>query len=241
MACTTPERELPYPAQTLFIRVDEQLTGGGGHKPDLSFTTSATTARNVKARWGVRSSSVAYRYSSARLDNVREDDVGVHHSLRTVRALRITNDPRSHAKLNSLLQHPTTSLLEEHAALSLTEFDRRRIAAEAVRPLGKLRNQTFDFFFPGTMSMRLVDATPAELEEMKVKRRRSMYYRLRLGKRLLELVRRFGYCTLVYSGFGCGETSINHVNNLVAVIVQWGAPPDQLATEMIPYKSLEQH
>jgi len=78
-------------------------------QPGLSVTTSATTARNVKARWDVRSSSVAYRYSSARLDHVREDDVGVHRSLRTVRTLRITNDPRSHAKLNSLLQHPTRS------------------------------------------------------------------------------------------------------------------------------------
>ncbi len=32
------ERELPYPVQTLFIRVDEQLTGGG-HKPGFGFTT----------------------------------------------------------------------------------------------------------------------------------------------------------------------------------------------------------
>ncbi|KAK4065119.1 hypothetical protein Purlil1_14051 [Purpureocillium lilacinum] len=59
MACMRPERELPYPAQTLYIRVDEQLTGGR-HKPDFGFTTSATTARNVKARWDVRSSSAFY-------------------------------------------------------------------------------------------------------------------------------------------------------------------------------------
>ena len=32
-----PERELPS-VQTLFIRVDEQLTGGG-HKPGFGFTT----------------------------------------------------------------------------------------------------------------------------------------------------------------------------------------------------------
>ena len=110
MACMRPERELPYPAQTLYLRVDEQLTCGR-HKPDFGFTTSATTARNVKARWDVRSSSVAYRYSSARLGNVREDDVGVHRSLRTARALRITNDPRSHAKLNCQRQvgEPCTS------------------------------------------------------------------------------------------------------------------------------------
>jgi len=38
MACMRPERELPYPVQTLFTRVDEQLTGGG-HKPGFSFTT----------------------------------------------------------------------------------------------------------------------------------------------------------------------------------------------------------
>ncbi|KAK4062769.1 hypothetical protein Purlil1_14188 [Purpureocillium lilacinum] len=98
MACMRPERELPYPAQTLFTRVDEQLTGEAQARLRLHY--SATTARNVKARWDVRSSSVAYRYSSARLGNVREDDVGVHRSLRTARALRITNDPRSHAKLN---------------------------------------------------------------------------------------------------------------------------------------------
>ncbi|KAK4071330.1 hypothetical protein Purlil1_13446 [Purpureocillium lilacinum] len=62
-----------YPARTLFTRVDEQLTGGGRHKPGFGFTTSATTALNVKGRCGLRSSGVAYRYSSARLDNVREE------------------------------------------------------------------------------------------------------------------------------------------------------------------------
>ncbi|KAJ6436635.1 g-protein beta wd-40 repeats containing [Purpureocillium lavendulum] len=100
---------------------------------------------------------------------------------------------------------------------------------------------------------------------MKVKRRRAMYYRLRLGKRLLELVRRFGYGTLVYPGFGCGDINdvnnnqiaalithmedchpklkeeLNNLSHVVAVIVQWGAPPEQLAIEMIPYKSLDQH
>ena len=59
MACMRPERELPYPAQTLYLRVDEQLTGAR-HKPDFGFTTSATTARNVKPRWDVRSSSAFY-------------------------------------------------------------------------------------------------------------------------------------------------------------------------------------
>ena len=59
MACMRPERELPYPAQTLYLRVDEQLTCGR-HKPDFGFTTSATTARNVKPRWDVRSSSAFY-------------------------------------------------------------------------------------------------------------------------------------------------------------------------------------
>ncbi|KAK4067211.1 hypothetical protein Purlil1_13905 [Purpureocillium lilacinum] len=59
MACMRPEWELPYPAQTLYIRVDEQLTGGR-HRPDFGFTTSATTARTVEARRDVRSSSAFY-------------------------------------------------------------------------------------------------------------------------------------------------------------------------------------
>jgi len=85
--------------------------------------------------------------------------------------------------------HRVFGTVAENVCLVLVtaEFDRRRIAAEADGSLSELRNQTIDVLFPGTMSMRLTDATAAELEEMKVKRRKSMYYRLRLGKRLLVL------------------------------------------------------
>ena len=34
---------------------------------------------------------------------------------------------------------------------------------------------------------------------------------------------------------------LNNLSHVVSVIVQWGLPPEQLAIEMIPYKSLAHH
>ncbi|UNI15367.1 hypothetical protein JDV02_001904 [Purpureocillium takamizusanense] len=152
-----------------------------------------------------------------------------------------------------------------YLVLVTDEFDRQHVAAQADGSLDELRDQTIDLLFPGTMNLGSADKTAAELEEMKVKRRRSMYYRLRLGQRLLELVRRFGYGILVYPGFGCGDINdlkndqvtafithmecchpnmqeeLNNLSHVVRVIVHWGLPPEELAIEMIPYKMLSKH